>query len=114
MQHFLFYQMIARTTIVLLMTVSMLSLIQGVAMAQPVPNQTVVIPLIDRYMIPPHYNILNFPSTNSTSCESWTNTEGDEDGRSVTRVQQCHTESQQPQSQQPKTDPLLSQLLSNY
>ena len=106
--------MLPRTTIVLLVTFSMLSLSQGAVIAQPVPNHSVPIPLIDRYMMQSHNNMVNLPSTNSTSCESWTNTEGDEDSRTVTRVQQCHTESEQPQSQQPGMDPLLSSLLSNY
>ena len=106
--------MLSSTRIVVLVTVSMLSLIQVAAMAQPAPNHIVSIPLIDRYMMQPHNNILNLPSTNSSSCESWTNTEGDDDSRTVMRVQQCHTESQQPQSEQPGMDPLLSSLLSNY
>ncbi len=106
--------MLSTTRIVVLVTVSMLSLTQVAVMAQPAPNHVVSIPLIDRYMMQPHNNILNLPSTNSTSCESWTNTEGDDYSRTVTRVQQCHTESEQPQSEQPGTDPLLNSLLSNY
>jgi len=106
--------MLSTTTIGLLVTVSMLSLTSVPVMAQPVSNHIVSIPLIDRYLMQPHNNIANLPNTNSTSCESWTNTEGDDDSRTVTRVQQCHAESDQPQSEEPGMDPLLSSLLSNY
>lgn len=98
----------------LMMAMSILNLAPAAVLAQPIPTQTVTAPIVDSYMIPTVNNLLAIPGANSDSCESWTNTEGDNDTRIVTRVQQCHTQSQQPQSQQPQADPLLTSLLSNY
>jgi hypothetical protein len=103
----------ATKTAVLMMTMSIMSLTPAAVLAQSLPTQTVTVPIVDSYMIPLVNNILDIPRTNSDICESWTNTEVDNDSKIVTTVQQCHTQNQQPLNQQPKTDPLLTSLLSN-
>jgi hypothetical protein len=104
----------ATKTGVIMIAMSILSLAPAAVLAQPIPAQTVTVPIIDSYMIPTINNLLTIPGANSDSCESWTNTQGDNDTKIVTRVQQCYTEGQQSQGQQPHADPLLTSLLSNY
>jgi hypothetical protein len=101
----------ATKTGVIMIAMSILSLAPAAVLAQPIPAQTVTVPIVDSYMI---NNLLAIQGANSDSCESWTNTQGDNDNKIVTRVQQCYTQGQQPQGQQPHADPLLTSLLSNY
>jgi hypothetical protein len=92
---------------------SILTLAPVAVLAQSIPAQTVNAQIVDSYMIPLVNNILTIPRANYDGCESWTNTEGDNDSKIVTTVQQCHTQSRYTQSQQPQTDPLLTSLLLN-
>jgi hypothetical protein len=104
----------ATKTGLIMIAMSILSLAPAAVLAQPIQTQTVTVPIVDSYMIPTVNNLLAIPGANSDSCESWTNTQGDNDTKIVTRVQQCYIQGQQPESQQPHSDPLLTSLLSNY
>lgn len=101
------------------MAMSILTLAPAVALAQPIPTQTVTSPvIIGSYTIPPTSNLLTTPGAKSDDCEYWTNTEVDDDSKIVTSQRQCHTESEQFHSQQfhsqpSQTNPLLTNLLSN-
>jgi hypothetical protein len=105
--------MIATQTVVLTMAMSIMTLAPIAALAQPIPTQTVNAPIVDSYMIPLVNNILTIPGPNSDSCETWTNTDVDNGTKTVTTVQQCHTQNQYTQNQQPQTDPFLTSLLLN-
>ena len=111
--------MVVTKTVVHIIAMSILALAPAVALAQPIPTQTVTSPIIiGSYTIPPVNNLLTTPGAKSDDCEDWTNTEVDDDSRIVTSQRQCHTEgeqfhSEQFHSQPTQTNPLLTNLLSN-